>query len=428
MYLSFDFVREYDAFMHRSVNLISTVFAILAISGCGNGVVSDLPLVVVDGAPAIPTYDPGGVSIDVNGDIAALGAKGSRLLVGTSSTVYGLGDVVGTLEEVSVWSDDPSVAATTGAVHAVGRRSTNVLVAADNGIFHTSGDKLLVSPASSNLASLGISSVAAESSASGERLWLATSSGLYDLSNGTLSKWTVEDEAGTPTIVATSGHLVFIAYGERLYELNSETKEAGLVPHTFGTIHGIAHGAEGTVYVAADKGFFERGADGGYTQYTLSDSAEPAKVYAAVFDPKKGMFGMTSAGIVLAQAGKPPSGVMPLPPSLSSATTIPLAAADDIGNIWIGAGNKLEGLKLGSTLTFDADVVPVFRSYCGSCHIDGAQNSPLIKFEDYETVVALSAKINSRISAGQMPPASATPMPAEAFEILLRWEASGRNR
>jgi hypothetical protein len=428
LFLKFDFNPEYHPFMHRSVNLISTVIAVLAISGCSNGVLSDLPLVVVNGAPAVPPYDPGGVSIDVNGEITALGAKGSRLLVGTGSTVYGLGDIVGTLEEVSVWSDDPTVTAATGAVHAVGRRSSNVLVAADNGIFHTSGDKLLVSPASKELTSLGISSVAAESSASGERLWLATSSGLYDLSGGKLSQWTVEEETATPTVVETSGHLVFAAYGDRLYELNVETQEAGLVSHSFGTIHSIAHGAEGSVYIAADKGLFARGADGGYTQYTLSDSSEPVKAYAAVFDPKKGMFGVTAAGIVLAQPGKPPAGVMPLPESLSSATTIPMATADDIGNVWIGAGTKLEGLKLGSTLTFDADVVPVFRTYCGSCHIEGAQNSPLIKFEDYETVVAMSAKINSRISAGQMPPASATPMPAEAFEILLRWEASGRNR
>lgn len=415
-------------FMHRSVNIIGTLIAVVAMGGCSEGVVSDLPLAVVDGAPAIPPYDPGGVSIDVGGEITALGAKGSRLLVGTNSTIYGLGEVVGTLEEVSVWSDDPTVAATTGAVHSVGRRSTNVLVAADNGIFHTSGDKLLVSPASTQLDALGILGFAAEGSGGAERLWLATSSGLYDLSGGNLSKWTMENEATQPTVVATSEHLVFIAYGERLYELNTETKEAGQVPHSFGTIHSIAHGAAGTVYIAADKGLFERGADGGYTQYTLASGGEPAKAYAAVFDPKKGMFGVTSAGIVLAQPGKPPSGVMPLPASLSGGTTLPLATADDIGNIWIGAGTKLEGLQLGSTLTFDADVVPVLRTYCGSCHIDGAQKSPLIKLEDYETVVAMSAKINARISAGQMPPASATPMPAEAFEILLRWEASGRNR
>ena len=414
--------------MRRFVNLLGMVVACLAIGGCSEGVVSDLPLAVVDGAPTIPPYDPGGVSIDVNGEISALGAKGSRLLVGTDSTVYGLGSVVGTLDEMSVWSDDPSVTDSTGAVHAIGRRTTNVLVAGDGGIFHTSGDKLLLSPASAELSALGISAVAAEASASGERLWFATSSGLYELSGTSLSKWTVEDESGAPTVVATSGNHVFAAYGERLYELNIDTHEAGRVPHSFGIIHSIAHGAEGTVYVAADKGLFERGADGGYTQYTLSDSAEPAVAYAAIFDPKKGMFGMTSAGIVLAEPGQKPAGVMPLPSSLSGATTIPMATADDIGNIWIGAGRKLEGLKLGSTLTFDADVVPVFRSYCGSCHVEGAQNSPIIKLEDYETVVAMSAKIVSRISLGQMPPASAAPMPAEAFEILLRWEASGRNR
>jgi hypothetical protein len=413
--------------MDRCTNLVGVVIAVMALGGCGNGVVSDLPLAVVDGAPSIPPYDPGGVSIDVGDEITALGAKGNRLLVGTKSTVYGLGDVIGTLEEVSVWSDDPSTAATTGAVHAIGKRATNVLVAADSGVFHTSGDKLLVSPASDELMGLGISSLAAENAPSGERIWFATSSGLYELAGTTLSKWTVDGEAGTPTAITTSEHLVFVAYGDRLYELNLETEEAGLVPHSFGTIHNIAHGAENTVYVAADNGLFERGADGGYTQYTLSDDGTPAKAYAAIFDPKKGMFGLTSAGIVLAAPGKTPAGVMPLPSSLSG-TSIPIAAADDIGNIWVGAGNKLEGLKLGSTLTFDADVVPVFREYCGSCHTNGEQYSPIIKLEDYETVVAMSAKIISRISAGQMPPASAAPMPAEAFEILLRWEASGRTR
>jgi hypothetical protein len=413
--------------MNRCTKFIGIVVAGMALGGCGNGVVSDLPLVVVDGAPSIPPYDPGGVSIDVGDEITALGAKGSRLLVGTKSTVYGLGEVIGTLEEVSVWSDDPSVMATTGAVHAIGRRSANVLVAADNGIFHTSGDKLLVSPASAELTALGITALATENSPSGERMWFSTSSGLYDLAGNKLSKWTVDEETGTPTAIATSDKLVFVAYGDKLYELNVETEEAGLVPHTFGTIHSIAHGAENTIYVAADKGFFERGADGGYTQYTLSDGAEPAVAYAAIFDPKKGMFGLTSAGIVLAEPGKTPAGVMPVPESLAG-TTIPMATADDIGNIWFGAGSKLEGLKLGSTLTFDTDVVPVFRAYCNSCHLGGANYSPIIKLDDYETVVAMSAKINSRISAGQMPPASATPMPAEAFEILLRWEASGRNR
>ena len=102
--------------MRRSVKFVGVMIAAMAIGGCGNGVVSDLPLVVVRGAPAIPPLDPGGVSIEVNGEITALGAKGSQLLVGTNSTIYGPGEVIGTLEEVSVWSDDPTVSAMTGAV------------------------------------------------------------------------------------------------------------------------------------------------------------------------------------------------------------------------------------------------------------------------------------------------------------------------
>lgn len=414
--------------MHRLANILGFACAAAWICGCSDGVVSDLPLVVVKGAPNVPQYDPGGVSIDVGEEVTALGAKGSRLLVGTKSTVYGLGEVIGTLQEASVWSDDPSATATTGAVHAIGRRSSNLLLTADNGVFHSSGDKLLVSPASAQLLGLGIVSVAAVAAPDGERLWMAASSGFYDLKGTSLSQWTFDGETGVPTVVGANEKLVFIAYGDHLYELDPATGEAGRVPHEFGTIHQIAHGAEGSVYVAADKGMFERNASGGYTQYTLADGGEPAAAYGVVFDPKKGMFGVTSAGIVLAEPGKTPAGVMPLPASLSGAAQATMTAADDIGNIWIGAGNKLEGLKLGSTLTFDADVVPVFRKYCGSCHLDGAQNSPLIKLDDYETVVAMSAKINSRVSLGQMPPASAAPMPSEAFEIVLRWEASGRNR
>lgn len=414
--------------MFRWVTIVAMGFSALWLCGCTDGVVSDLPLVVVQGSPNIPPYDPGGVSIDVGEDVTALGAKGSRLLVGTKSTAYGLGEVIGTLQEASVWSDDPMAAAKTGAVQTIGRRSANLLLAGDNGVFHTSGDKLLLSPASAQLVALGIKSVASVAAPDGERLWLATAAGFCELQGTSLSEWTFDGETGMPTVVGANEKLVFVAYGDHLYELDPATGEAGRVPHAFGTIHDIAHGAEGSVYIAADQGLFERRADGGYTQYTLADGGEPAKAYAAVFDPKKGMFGLTSAGIVLAQPGKTPAGVMPWPTSLSAAASVPLAAADDIGNIWIGAGTKLEGLKLGSTLTFDADVVPVFRQYCGSCHLEGAQNSPLIKLDDYETVVAMSAKIDSRISLGQMPPASSAPMPAEAFEILLRWEASGRNR
>jgi hypothetical protein len=195
------------------------------------------------------------------------------------------------------------------------------------------------------------------------------------------------------------------------------------VPHSFGVIHGIARGAQGAVYMAADNGLFERSTNGSYVQYTLSDSATPAPAYAVAFDPKKGMFGITAAGIVLINPGETLIGITAYPPSLSGPG---IAVADDIGNVWVGAGKQLEGMRIGSTVNFDADVRPVLEKYCGTCHLDGAQKSPIIKLLDYETVSGMSSKIIQRISVGQMPPAASTPMPAEAFEIILRWEASGR--
>lgn len=414
--------------MRAELIRVGAVLLGVLLVGCDESSLGDLPLRVVKGVPAIAPGAPPGVSIETTEDIQALGARGSRLVVGTSTTVYGLGEVLGTLEESSIYSDDPAAPSTTGKVDAIGRRAANLLVVSDSGVFHTSGDKLLHSPASGQLGPLGISSIAADGPETDEHLWLATAKGLYELRGGVLSKWTVDGESGVPTVVSTGGSLVYVAFGDRLYELDAATGEVMRVPHSFGAIHAIAHGAEGSVYVAAKNGLFEREANGGYVQYTLSDTATPAAAHAVVFDPKKGMFAVTDAGIVLANPGDDLIGITAYPSTLSSSPTTALAVADDIGNVWMGAGTHLEGMRIGSTVTFDADVVPVLETYCGSCHVLGAQQSPLIELLDYETVLSMSSRIIQRVSAGQMPPPAGKPMPAEAFEIILRWEASGRNR
>ena len=50
-----------------------------------------------------------------------------------------------------------------------------------------------------------------------------------------------------------------------------------------------------------------------------------------------------------------------------------------------------------------------------------------LDFLDYEVAVGYRAQVTERIATGQMPPASVTPLPAESYELILRWYASGAN-
>jgi len=409
--------------MHRLHVFACGALIVGGLAGCGG----DDSLEVVEGAPSIPSEAPARISLTAAEDVTAIGAKGSRVVVGTQAGVYIVNEAGTELLSLSVWSDDPAAPTEPGPTHAFGRRTENVLVAAEGGLFHTSGDKLLVSPASASVAGLGVASLAAEGAAENEKVWIGGAGGLYELKNGALTAWAIEGQSAAPNVITPDGALVFVAFGDKLYELDTAAGEAKLLPHSFGAIHAIARGAAGSVYVAADQGLFERRADGGYTQYTLSDG-DPKAAWGAVFDPKKGMFAVTAAGVVLAQPGNAPVGVAALPGTIAPAAGAPAAAADDIGTVWIGAGKSLEGLKIGSTVAFEADVEPILANYCASCHATGAQYSPKIDFSDYETTKQISTKMIQRISAGQMPPSSSPAMPAEAFDVLLRWEASGRNR
>jgi len=410
--------------MHGPSFLGSALGALIAFfcAGCGDSA----SLEVVTGAPSAPGAAPTTFLIDAAEDVSALGARGSKLYWGASGGVYSL-DVSGTaLSLLEIWGDDPALPISTGPVRALGRRVENVLVAADAGLFHTSGDKLLVSPAQAALAGLGISAITAlavDAGANGERIWFGSASGLSVIEIGVLSAWAIEGASGAPTVLSPEGGIVYVAFGDKLFELDTAAGQATALAYDFGTIHAITRGSSGTTYVAADKGLFERSADGSFTQYTLSDS-DPRAAWAAVFDPKKGVFAVTAAGIVLATPGAKPTAVAALPEGMTGAR----AAEDDIGNVWIGAGKRLAGLKIGSTVTFKEDVAPILEKYCATCHATGAQYAKVIDFADYEATKAIATVMVTRISTGSMPPAAALPMPAEDADVILRWEASGANQ
>jgi uncharacterized membrane protein len=125
---------------------------------------------------------------------------------------------------------------------------------------------------------------------------------------------------------------------------------------------------------------------------------------------------------VRARAASTPELVVPLEPP----TAPRVLTSDDAGGVWLGEGTAISGWTLGTPMSFETDVKPVLESYCSVCHAPpGANDAPPIDFLDYDVAVAKSAQVAQRIGTGQMPPASATPLPADSHQIILRWIASG---
>lgn len=367
----------------------------------------------VEGAPSLPS-DAGveTTHLTANGDVAAIGAAGTTLIVGTNTGTDQLIDDA--LIELEVWSDDPNAPTTTGAVQLVTRDDATLVVLAAEGLFHSFGDKLIPSPAAAEILALEPLAMHAD----GDVLWLCTPSGLARLQDDELSWLTVDGEDGPPAAVHHAAtDLLYVAYGDRLYEIDGDTAYA--VPFELGAVHAIGAGSDDAIYAATARGLFERSVDGQWTRYTLTDDDAGAPAMGLSFYPKDGTFVAVPGGIALAAPDTGVTGVV--------ATTAPSMIADDLGQLWLGEGSDVTGLPVGTPIGFEEDVAPILTSYCSGCHDDGTANAPIQDFADYDNVVVFAQTILSRIRAGQMPPAGSDPLPGDALDLINRWYLSGQN-
>jgi len=406
--------------MRQRALVIPPLLALL-VGACGGDETSTPPidrfgeLRTVEGAPALPG-DAGVAPIELTAasEVTALGAAGTTLVVGTSDGASQLID--GALAELEVWSDDPATPTTTGAVMLVTRDEATVVVLGEEGLFHSFGDKLIPSPASDDV--LALSPIAMH--ADGGVLWLCTPSGLARLADDELSWLTIEGEQGPPTAVhrASTG-LLYVAFDDRLYEIEDDSAYA--VPFEIGDVHAISAGGGDAIYVASDRGLFERTGDGAWTRYTLTsdDSDAGAPVTALSFYPKDGAFAVVPGGIALVTPDAGVTGVV--------ASEAERMIADDLGQLWLAGGSAVTGLPVGTPIGFEDDVAPILTSYCSSCHDDGTGNAPIQDFADYDNVVVLAQTIVSRVQTGQMPPAGTEPLPGDAVDLIHRWYLSGQN-
>jgi hypothetical protein len=411
--------------MTKSFKLLTG--ATLALVGCGGGdegiPVAELhaTLEVVTGAPSMPGEAPQATALTAADAVSSLGAMGTMLVVGTPAGAF---EIAGeALVPMEIWGDEPERPVDTGAVQAIARRTDNLLVAADNGFFHTDGSRLLWSPASAELDELAVVGMAVTGSDESEIVWIAASDGLYQLAGGNLARWTLDGESGSPTAVLDAGDRLLVAFGDALYEIDTAAAIAWRVPLELGAVHAMALGPGGIAWLATDAGLVARNG-AAYTLHTLSADESGVAVADVALDPKEGLYAATAIGVVVVRADGALDGMVPLePPAESRRLT-----TDDAGNVWLGEGTAVTGWTLGTPISFETDVSPVFEQYCMPCHTaPGANEAPPVDFLDHEVAVSYRPQVTQRLATGLMPPASATPLPAESYELILRWYASGAN-
>ena len=253
------------------------------------------------------------------------------------------------------------------------------------------------------------------SSARADRLWLAADT-LYELFGGALYRWDV----GEVHAVAALEERVLAATADAVLEIDPLTEDIVVHELGLGVVHGMA--ASGVrACLATDSGLVVREPDGRWLQHVLSDDpSSPVPAHAVTIDGRSACIATTAIGVVKLERE-----VVGVAPTISSGTAI---AVDVRGDVWVGSGTDVVGLFVGAPPSYATEAQPLFASYCsGPCHAGGENAAPPIAFDDYATAVAYGDRVVARITntASPMPPRTATPLPAEAIDTLVRWQLAG---
>ena len=389
-------------------------------------------LTKIEGAVAAPAKEPDRTTTPLNGYAAAMAANGSILTVGTTTSVYGVTPNAITL--LSIVGDEPNLPLTTGAIQAMAALDDGVLVAADNALFFTTGGSLQLSLANDALHPLGITAMAsrlADDDGDGTKethLVLRTATAAYEISGEVLTKWTVSGEAGAPTAVLGTKATVYLAFGDRVYEVDKESKKAYPLVFNIGHVSEIACGtvacdAGSPIYFASDRGLVERSAAGDYTVYTLAAAgAPPVPVDAFALDgAKTRLYALAGTQVLRVRVGE-----SPVAEATVTAPMLPRRlVVDKVGDAWLGEGQSMIQLALGTPLSFAADVRPILHAYCSDCHADASNGAPKIDFDSYDAASQLATALVKRVVEGTMPPITyAKKLPKETVQLLVEWSAT----
>ncbi|MBM4376960.1 MAG: c-type cytochrome [Deltaproteobacteria bacterium] len=400
-------------------------------SGGGEGG-GDTRLVVVHGPPTGNDPMVARENLKFDGYAVAAGTRGGLTLVGTS---LGASEAshAGVLP-LPLLGDEPALPASSGAVRAIAPYGDGLLVAADEALLFAKDGALFLSgghEALHPLGLIGLSSRTADEDDDGAlepHLALRTKGGLIELEDGVLRTWSIPGETGAPSAALVQRDRLFVAYDARLHEIDRATLQTHRVGGELGRITAMACSTlacppGSVIAIGTDAGLLERGADGRYALYTLAAEGEtPLAVRALALDEvSQRLYALAEAGstavLVRVLTGARPTLVASIDATQAASTL----AVDKTGDVWAFYGGVATRFATGSPLSFASDIAPVFQTYCASCHEKGTNGAPAKDFTDYETAVALGAKVLERLKDGSMPPPGSPPMPKEQLALIAEW-------
>ena len=379
---------------------------------------------IIPGAPGAPAAEPKSEPQAITGYASALASGAGVIAVGTTIGVEALGGA--SPLPLDILGDEPTLPAETGRVRAMAPYGSGLLVAADNALFFTDGSALQLSLATDVLGPLDITFMSARVSPEGDgALSLIAGGAAYELSGESLSKWTVEGEEGAPTALLAQEARVLVSFGARTYEIDKATKKALPIDGRVGRVREIACSSlaceEGSLlYLASDAGLVERGADGAYRIFTLAAEGKPAvPVETFALDAaKQRLYALAGASLLRVRSGEIPDAVA----TVEAPAHPRKMAVDKAGDVWIGEGESVRRLSLGTPLSFVTDVRPVLHEYCAECHATGTQGAPKRDYESYDVAVDRVESILLRVQGGTMPPLSyGKKLPKDKILILQEW-------
>ncbi|MDI1478011.1 hypothetical protein QHF84_15415 [Polyangium sp. y55x31] len=396
----------------------------------GGGTEGPPVLAVVHGAPATPNAEPETATFTIEGYSTAMGSQGALVTVGTTTGVYELAASGATL--LPIVGDAPDLPSETGAVRAMVGYESGVLVAAEAGVFFTPGGVLQQSLGAAELTPLGIQAMRARvadddgDGTAETHLAIRGETGAYELGGGALVTWTVEGEEGAPTAVLTQKERVYLAYGDRVYEIDKASGKAYPLVFDVGFVRAMACGSlaceDGSlVYFASDAGLVERSPSGEYSLYPLAaEGASAVGIDAFALDAsKQRLYALAGSWVLRVRAGEVPEVVATLGPAEAPRSL----AVDKIGDVYAGEGKTTRKLALGTPLSFLTDVRPIMREYCADCHGSGTRGAPKIDFENYDVALGLVDRVVARVAEERSmpPPNYEKKLPADKIAIVKEW-------
>ncbi len=395
-------------------------------------------LAVVEGAPALAGNPPAIAVFSFDGYATAAGARGGTTVLGSTLGALEVGP--SGPSSLPLVGDAPDLPPEPGPTRAVIPLASDLMVVAETGVYIAKDGALTRSVANDVLHPLAIeggTSRLFDGDGDGQleaALALRTSLGVVELAGDELVTWSIEGESGTPSAAFAQESALFVAYGERVYEVD---KGKGLAyPLVFegeATVGRVRHiacsvlacGPGSALVFATDRGLVERSPAGDYTLYTLAEEgAEPVSVEGFALDPAtQRLYAVTQSAVLRVLLGERPAVVAPLEPLAPGepGSFSPHAAVDASGDVWVGRAGVAFQLDTGTPLSFAADIRPIVTEYCAGCHALQEKPAPLIDFESYDVMVSLLDAVVARVQNNSMPPKNAPPLPAEQVALLLAW-------